>query len=161
MGLLLAFSLILSYVEVLIPFQVGIPGVKLGLANLAVLLCLYLLGSRQALILTLTKAVISGFLFGSLSMILYSIAGAFFSFCTMALMKKSKAFHLPVVSAIGGVMHNVGQLLVAAMVIQTYGILYYIPILLIAGLVTGILIGMVTSLVMPYCKKIFERSAQI
>ncbi len=107
--------------------------------------------------LTITKAVVSGFLFGSLSMILYSIAGALFSFCTMAFMQKSNKFHLPVVSAIGGVMHNAGQLFIAFLVIQTYGIFYYIPVLIISGLITGILIGSVASLMMPYLKKILKR----
>ena len=161
MGLLLAFALILSYVEVLIPFQVGIPGIKLGLSNLAVVLCLYLLGEKEALLLTLTKAVLSGFMFGSLSMILYSLAGAFLSFLVMAVMKKWESFHLPVVSSVGGVMHNAGQLLVAWFTIRTYGIFYYVPVLLVAGLVTGILIGVVAALVMPYIKKILERGGKI
>ena len=161
MGLLLAFALILSYVEVLIPFQVGIPGIKLGLSNLAVVLCLYLLGEKEALLLTLTKAVLSGFMFGSLSMMLYSLAGAFLSFLVMAVMKKCESFHLPVVSSVGGVMHNAGQLLVAWFAIRTYGIFYYVPVLLVAGLVTGILIGVVAALVMPYIKKILERGGKI
>ena len=80
MGLLLAFALILSYIESLIPFSFGVPGIKLGLANLSVLICLYLIGCRQALYLTVSKAVICGFLFGSLSVILYSLAGSLLSF---------------------------------------------------------------------------------
>ena len=161
LGLLLAFSLILSYIEVLLPLQTGIPGMKLGLANLAVLLCLYLFGAREALLLTITKAVISGFLFGSFSMIIYSVAGAVFSFCAMALMKKCDKVHIPIVSAVGGVMHNTGQLLVAYLTVQTYGVLYYIPFLLIAGLITGILIGMAASLLLPYIKKILKRGTQL
>ena len=160
-GLLLAFSLILSYIEVLIPFQTGIPGLKLGFANLAVLLCLYLIGYREAMLLTLVKAIFTGFLFGNLSVIIYSLSGAFFSCIAMILMKKSNYFHLPVVSAIGGVMHNAGQLLIAFLMIQTYGIVYYIPVLLVSGLLTGILIGSVASLLLPYLKKILERGAQI
>ncbi len=161
MGLLLAFSLILSYIEVLIPFQPGIPGIKLGLANLAVLLCLYLIGIREAILLTLVKAVITGFLFGNLSMIMYSLSGAFFSIIIMILMKKSGMFHLPVISAMGGVMHNVGQLLIAYVTVQTYGIVYYIPILLIAGLLTGILLGTVATLLLPYLQKILKRGMQL
>ncbi len=161
MGLLLAFSLILSYIEVLIPFQPGIPGIKLGLANLAVLLCLYLIGVREAILLTLVKAVITGFLFGNLSMIMYSLSGAFFSIIIMILMKKSGMFHLPVISAMGGVMHNVGQLLIAYVTVQTYGIVYYIPILLIAGLLTGILLGTVATLLLPYLQKILKRGMQL
>ncbi len=154
LGLLLAFALILSYVEVLIPFQIGIPGVKLGLANLAVVLCLYLFGWREALFLTAGKALLSGLLFGNLFMILYSFTGAVVSAAVMAGLKASGGFHLPVVSAAGGVAHNMGQLLVAALVVKTYGVFYYMPALILAGLLTGILIGMVCSLVLPYIRRI-------
>lgn len=101
MGLLLAFALILSYIENLIPFSFGVPGIKLGLANLSVLLCLYLIGGRQALYLTVSKAVICGFLFGSLSVILYSLAGSLLSLLIMEVMAGSGKFHLPVISAAG------------------------------------------------------------
>lgn len=157
MGLLLAFALILSYIETLIPLNVGIPGIKLGLANLAVLLCLYLFDWKEALLLTTIKALLSGLLFGNLFMIIYSLAGACLSCLTMIVMKKSQWFHVPVVSAAGGVMHNAGQLLVAAFVVKTYGIFYYIPILIIAGLILGLIIGSVASLVLPYIKNILEK----
>lgn len=157
LGLLLAFALILSYIEILIPFSFGIPGIKLGLANLAVILALYLIGYREAFLLTIVKALLCGFLFGNMTMILYSLSGAVFSFLIMAAMRKSNRFHLPIVSAAGGVMHNTGQLLVAYYTVQTYGIFYYVPALLLAGLITGILIGIIGSLVLPYIKKIIER----
>lgn len=153
-GLLLAFALILSYIETLIPFQSGIPGIKLGLANLAVLLCLYLLDWREALLLSTLKALLSGLLFGNLFMMIYSLAGAWLSCITMILMKKSGWFHLPVVSASGGVMHNIGQLMVAAFVVKTYGILYYVPILIVAGLIVGFMIGIAASAVLPYIRNI-------
>lgn len=161
LGLLLAFALILSYIEALLPLQVGIPGVKLGLANLAVLLCLYLFTSKEALILTVVKAVLSGLLFGNLYMILYSVAGAVLSCIIMAIMVRSDKFHIPIVSAIGGVMHNIGQLVVAYITVQTYGVLYYVPFLLIAGIVTGVVIGATASLVLPYIKKVIERSERV
>lgn len=161
MGLLLAFALILSYIETLIPFQFGLPGIKLGLANLAVILALYLLGFREAFLLTVVKAVLCGFLFGNLTMIIYSLAGAVISFFTMALMVKSDRFHLPVISAAGGVMHNAGQLAVAYIMVSTYGIFYYVPILILAGLLTGILIGITASVVMPYIKKVIERGSRL
>ena len=157
MGLLLAFALILSYIELLIPFQPGIPGVKLGLSNLAVVLCLYLFGWRKALLLTVVKAIFSGLLFGNLFMILYSLAGAVFSALIMILLKKSGSFHIPVVSGAGGVAHNLGQLLVAMRVAETYGILYYMPMLIIAGLVTGLLIGITAALVLPYLQNILAK----
>jgi len=154
MGLLLALALILSYVEVLIPFQSGIPGIKLGLANLAVVLCLYLLGWKDALLLTVVKALLAGFLFGNLSMILYALVGAFVSALVMILLRRAGGFHLPAVSAAGGVAHNMGQLLVAAFAVETYGVFYYIPVLLVAGMATGILIGIASSLVLPYIRRI-------
>ena len=83
----------------------------------------------------------------------YNLAGALISFFTMALMKKSGRFHLPVISAVGGAMHNTGQLLVACVIVSTYGIVYYIPFLLIAGLGTGMLIGSVAVLVLPAARK--------
>ena len=153
-GLLMAMALILSYVENLISFQPGIPGIKIGLANLAVLLCLYLFGAKEAFFLTLTKAVVSGFLFGSLFTVIYSLAGAAASAAAMILLKKSNLFHMPVVSAVGGIMHNMGQLLVAFFVVVTYSVFYYLPVLIISGLVTGIVIGAVAVLVLPYIQKI-------
>lgn len=161
MGLFLAFALILSYVETLIPFAVGIPGIKLGLANLAVVLCLYLLGFKSALLLTIVKAVLSGILFGNLFMIAYSLAGAVLSLLVMAFFQKKGIFHMPVVSAAGGIMHNMGQLLVAYFVVETYGIVYYMPALIIAGLITGVMIGIVATLVLPYLQKILGKGAAL
>lgn len=157
MGLLTALALILSYVENLISFQPGIPGVKIGLANLAVLICLYLFGWREAVILTIVKAVVSGLLFGNLFMIAYSLSGALFSAITMILLKKSGLFHVPVVSAAGGVMHNMGQLLIALLVVETYSVVYYMPVLILSGLITGIVIGMAASLVLPYIQNILKK----
>lgn len=154
LGLLTAFALILSYIETLIPFQTGIPGIKIGLANLAVVLCLYLFGWREAVLLTTVKAVVSGLLFGNLFMIAYSLAGALISVFSMILMKKSSWFHVPVVSAAGGIMHNMGQLLVAIFIVETYSVVYYMPVLILAGLVTGIVIGMTASLVLPYIQQV-------
>jgi heptaprenyl diphosphate synthase len=161
LGMLLAFALILSYIEAVLPLSFGIPGIKLGLANLAVVLALYLLGTGSALLLTIMKALLAGFMFGNMTMLLYSLAGALWSFMIMAWMKKSDRFHLPVVSAAGGVMHNIGQILVAYLTVKTYGILYYIPILILAGLVTGILIGITADLVKPYAQKIMEKGNRL
>ena len=157
LGLLLAFALILSYIETLIPFQTGIPGVKLGLANLAVVLSLYLFTWKEAILLTTLKAVLSGLMFGNLFMIIYSLAGALISCMIMILLKKTGGFHVPIVSVAGGVMHNMGQLLVAVFVVETYSIFYYIPVLMIAGLITGLVIGSVAALVLPYIQNIVSK----
>lgn len=161
MGLLLAFAFILSYIEMLLPLQVGIPGVKLGLANMAVLLCLYLFDTFSAFLLTVSKAVLTGFLFGNLSMIIYSLAGAIFSFIVMLLLKKSGRFHIPVISAMGGVAHNAAQLLIAYFMIETYAIIYYVPILIVSGLVTGILIGITVNLLLPLLRKVINRGGNL
>ncbi len=157
MGLLLAFALILSYVESLLPLQTGIPGAKLGLANLAVILCLYLLGWREAVLLTTLKALLAGFLFGNLLMIAYSLAGAWTSVLVMILLKKTKWFHIPVVSGAGGVAHNMGQLIVAVFTVNTYGVFYYMPMLTLTGLLTGLVNGFAAALLLPYIKKIMAK----
>ena len=157
MGLLTALALILSYVENLISFQPGIPGIKIGLANLAVLICLYLFSWREAMVLTIVKAVVRGLLFGNLFMIAYSLAGALVSALTMIFLKKSGLFHVPVVSAAGGVMHNMGQLLVALFVVETYSVVYYMPVLILSGLAAGIVIGMAAALVLPYIQNILKK----
>ncbi len=156
MGLLLAFALILSYVESMIPFFFGIPGMKLGLANLAVLLTLYLFGAKEALGINLGRIMIASFLFGNMSMLLYSAAGGLVSFGVMFLMKRTDRFSMSGVSMGGGVFHNVGQLCMALFVTKTIGILYYMPVLLIAGIVTGFLNGSIATAVyshLPFSDK--------
>lgn len=143
LGLLLAFALILGYVETLIPLPFGVPGMKLGLPNLAVLLALYLLGAKEALLLNTARVCLSAFLFGSLSSLLYSLAGAIFSFLIMALLKKSSCFSVCGVSCAGGIAHNAAQLFVAVLITETVRILYYIPPLAACGCLTGFVMGLV------------------
>lgn len=140
-GVFTALALIFSYVESLIPFQIGIPGVKLGLANLIIVIALYKMSLREAYLLSVTRVVLAGLIFGSMFSILYSLAGALLSLTVMAPLKKSGGFSILGVSIAGGVMHNVGQLIVAMFVVQTFSVSYYIPVLLIAGLITGLVIG--------------------
>ena len=140
-GVLIALAFVFGYVEALIPFSFAIPGMKVGLANLVVVWALYALGPYEALAVNGMRILLSGFLFGNLSMILYSLAGAAMSFVCMYLAKKSGAFTILGVSIVGGVTHNVGQLLVAMAVLETKSLIYYGPVLLAAGLVTGAVIG--------------------
>lgn len=144
LGLLTSLALIAGYIELLIPIPVGIPGVKPGLANLMIVWALYAMGPLEALAVNGMRILLSGFLFGNLSMILYSLAGAFSSFVCMYLAKKSGRFSMIGVSIIGGVTHNAGQLLTAMMVLETKSLIYYGPVLLAAGLITGFLIGVLT-----------------
>ena len=155
-GLLLATALVLSYIETLIPFFFGVPGMKLGLPNLAVLLALLLYGWREALLINVLRIVLTGFLFGNLFSILFSLAGAAASVVVMMLLVKRKIFGIAGISIAGGVSHNIGQLFVAAFVVKTSGILYYAAPLIIAGTVTGFLIGIVTAGVAPYLKKAMD-----
>ncbi len=156
--MLLAFALILGYVETLIPFTFGIPGIKLGLANLAVVLALYLSGGREAFLIDILRIVLGGFLFGNMYSILYSMAGGLLSFFLMLLLKRTGRFGIPGVSMAGGVSHNIGQLIVAAFVVETKGLFYYMPILLAAGLLTGFLIGALSVGVLPRVSRLLAGS---
>ncbi|MDY5985597.1 MAG: Gx transporter family protein [Lachnoclostridium sp.] len=140
-GVFVALALIFSYVESLIPIQIGIPGVKLGLANLIIVIALYKMSLKEAYLLSVTRVVLSGFIFGNLFSILYSLAGGLLSLSVMALLKKHGDFSVIGISIAGGVSHNIGQLAIAMVVVETFSVVYYIPVLLIAGLITGLLIG--------------------
>lgn len=144
LGLFLALALICSYIESLIPFYFGIPGVKLGLANIVVVLMLYCTGAKSALAVSVLRILLSGFLFGNMFSILYSLAGGLASFLCMVLLKRSGRFRIISVSAAGGVTHNLGQIAVAAAVVENRSLFYYYPVLFIAGTLTGIVIGIAT-----------------
>ncbi len=142
LGMLLAFALILGYVESLLPLPFGIPGMKLGLPNLSVLLTLYLFGGREALAVNLTRVMLSGFLFGNFSTVLYSLSGALFSFLIMSIGKRIKGLSITGVSVAGGCAHNLAQVMVAVLVTSTGQILYYLPPLIACGSLTGFGLGL-------------------
>lgn len=144
LGLLTSLALIVSYVEFLIPIPMGIPGVKPGLANLVIVWALYTMKPGEALLVNIMRILLAGFLFGNLSMILYSVAGALASFLAMYLVKKSGWLNVTGVSIVGGILHNMGQLALAAAVLETSSLVYYAPVLVGAGAVTGFLIGAVS-----------------
>lgn len=143
MGVFLALALICSYVESLIPISFGIPGVKLGLTNIVVVLMLYCIGAKEALAVSVCRIVLAGFLFGNLFSILYSLAGGLLSFLIMWAVKRTGKLGILPVSVCGGIFHNIGQLAVAALVVENYNVFYYLPVLLFAGAVTGLAIGVV------------------
>lgn len=153
LGLLLTLALILSYVELLIPMFVAIPGVKLGLANLVVLICLYIYPAKYAFFISGMRVVLAGLLFGTMFSVMYSLAGAVLSFVVMILAKKVFKLGILGVSILGGVFHNVGQLLVAITVVSNYRIGYLFPYLLLSGILTGAIIGFIANAVVPYLKK--------
>ena len=156
LGVLLCFALILSYVESLVPFSFGVPGAKLGLANLAVVLVLYRYGWREAILLNVMRVVLAGFIFGNLFMVMYSLAGAVCSFMAMCAFKKTGKFGMAGVSMAGGIFHNVGQAAVAVFVTETAGVVYYLPALMAAGVATGLVIGIAAREVTVYAKKAFK-----
>lgn len=151
-----AFAIVLSYVESFIPVA-GIPGVKLGIANLAIILVMYFLGTKAAGLVNVVRIVVVGFMFGNLFSILFSIAGALFSIGAMAVVKKTDKFKLQTVSVAGGVAHNIGQLIVAVFVVDNYSVIYYVPALIISGIVTGIVVGIVADIIYNRTKSIINK----
>ena len=152
-GMFTALALIFGYVESLVPISFGIPGVKLGLANLAVVIVLYLMDVKSAYLLSVLRIVLSGFLFGNLFGILYSLAGGLLSLSVMILLKKTNAFSVVGVSVAGAVCHNIGQLIVATIVLESVSIANYLPVLMIAGIITGFVIGIIALETMKRLKK--------
>ena len=155
-GLLAALAFGLSYIEFLLPSfdAVGIPGFKLGLANLAVMLALYRIGPGSAAAVSGVRLVLSLLLFGSVTGFLYSVAGAVLSLAGMILLRKTDRFGVLGVSVAGGVLHNVGQILCAMAVLGTAGIVSYLPVLLVTGAVTGAVNGGVLRMIL---KRIGEK----
>lgn len=157
LGLFLALALICSYVESLIPFYFGIPGVKLGLTNMVVILVLYQIGAKEALAISVMRVLLAGFLFGNMYSILYSLAGGMLSFLIMYLLKKTKQLGVLPISVAGGLFHNVGQILMAAVTVENVNIMYYLPVLLIAGFITGLLIGILSQEIIIRTRGMFNQ----
>lgn len=143
-GVFTALALIFSYVESLIPINFGIPGVKLGLANLITLIALYKMSVKEAFLISIARVILSGFIFGNLFAILYSLAGGLLSLAIMTWFKRSNKFSIYGISMAGGVFHNVGQLMMAILVVESVTIAGYLPVLLVSGLLTGLVIGAVS-----------------
>ena len=142
MALFISLALILSYLESQIPSFVAIPGIKIGLANIVVVFALYKLGGREAGILSLVRVFAVSLLFGTGASFLYSLAGATLSLASMLLLKKLHMFSQVAVSVAGGVMHNVGQIAMACMLLETNVIVYYLPFLILSGTIAGVAIGL-------------------
>ena len=153
-GVFTSLALILSYVELLIPINFGIPGMKLGLANLLVVILLYKGCPRDALLLSVIRILLSGLIFGNMFSIFYSLGGGLLSLAVMVYLKKTGQFTVAGISIGGGASHNVGQLLVAMFVVQTYQVGYYLPVLLIAGVITGAVIGILSAEVLKRTQSI-------
>ena len=148
LALLTALSMILSYIEGLLPAFVAIPGIKVGLANLAVVLALYRLGWREAVCVSLVRVLCLSLLFGNAASLAYSIAGAALSLAGMVILKKTMRFSPLAVSVTGGVLHNMGQLLMACVLLSTTALRYYLPFLLLGGILAGIVIGVISAILL-------------
>ena len=145
LGLFTAFAMILSFVESQIPSPVNgiIPGVKLGLPNIAIIIVLYRFGFKEAFIVSMLRVLLTSLLFGNAETMLFSIAGAILSFTVMYLLKKQ--FDIVTVSIVGGVTHNIGQIFMAIIITDTPALLSWIPFLMITGIVAGVVVGLVSS----------------
>ena len=147
-ALLAALALIFSYIEILIPFSPAIPGIKLGIANLVVIVALYHMGLKYAITINVVRIFIAGLLFSGVFSIIYSLAGAILSMTVMVLLKKTGLFSVAGVSMAGGVAHNLGQILAAAFLVSNLSIFIYFPVLIFSGLISGALIGIVAYIIL-------------
>lgn len=143
-----ALALIFSYVEAIIPYNPGIPGVKLGIANVVTVVALYKFGWKEAVSVSIIRIVIAGLLFNGVFGMLYSLAGAAFSLAGMIVLRKTGLFSVTGVSMAAGVLHNLGQLLVAAALIEDLSIFFYFPVLLFSGIAAGILVGIIAQMIL-------------
>lgn len=146
-GVLLALAIVLSFIETMIPLPVPVPGIKLGLSNLVTIVGLYVLGIPGAVSVTILRVLLVGFTFGNAYSMTYGLSGSIFSLLMMSLGKKSGWFSQTGISILGGVFHNIGQITFAVLVTKTLALYSYLPVLLIAGCLTGAVIGIVGSLV--------------
>lgn len=147
LGLTIALAMIMSYIEALVPISFAVPGIKMGLANIVIIFVLYKIGTKEAILVSLIRVILVSLLFSNVMAMAYSIAGAVLSLSVMWLLKKTDKFSFVGVSIAGGIMHNVGQIIMAVILLGTEQIALYLPVLIITGTVTGVVIGIVSGLV--------------
>ena len=145
-------AMILSFVESRIPAFVAIPGVKVGLANIAVIFALYKMGWREAIAVSVIRVLLVALLFGSVVSLAYSIAGAIISLSLMILLRKIGIFTEVAVSVVGGITHNIGQILIAFLLLETKVVFYYLPFLMVSGVIAGIAVGIASALLIKRIK---------
>lgn len=155
LGLMAALALILSYVEALFPpIYAAVPGIKVGLPNIVIIFMLYRFGLKEAAAVSLVRLAAVALLFGSVMTLAYSLAGAVLSLTLMALCKRFNIFTTVGVSVVGGVSHNLGQIIVAMIVMETAQIGYYMAVLAITGTIAGVFIGLAGNLLLKYMKNV-------
>ena len=155
LSVIVAVGMVLSYIEARMPPFVAIPGVKLGLANTATVFALYMLGVSDAALVSILRVTLSSMLFGSTLSLFYSLVGALFSFAIMLVCRYALRFSPIGVSALGGVFHNLGQTVTAAIVLKSLGVFFYFPVLIISGILAGVLIGTVSGMIVKRLEKSF------
>lgn len=153
-GMLIALAFIFSYLESMLPLQLPVPGMKLGLANIVVVTALYCWGEKEALFLSVIRMFLVSITFGNIAALIYSLAGGVLSLAMMVLARRLRWFDTIGVSVVGGVFHNVGQILAAIVILETGKLVYYLPVLIVSGVVTGALIGIVGGELVKRIKKI-------
>lgn len=144
-GLLVALAMVLSWIECRFGFTMMVPGMKLGLTNLVVLLALYKIGYKDAIIINFIRILLVSMTFGNMFSFLYSLAGGLLSGIVMIILKKTDKINLVTVSVVGGIFHNVGQIIVAMVVMNTVHIAYYLAVLWVSGIVAGVIIGILSA----------------
>lgn len=154
LGLTIALAMIMSYIEALVPLSFAVPGIKMGLANIVIIFVLYKIGTKEAILVSLIRVILVSLLFSNVMAMAYSIAGAALSLSVMWLLKKTDKFSVIGVSIAGGIMHNVGQIIMAVILLGTEQIALYLPVLIITGTATGVVIGIVSGLVINRFKNI-------
>ncbi|MBQ0065157.1 MAG: Gx transporter family protein [Firmicutes bacterium] len=144
-SMMVALAMLLSWLEAQIPPLMAIPGMKLGLTNLVVLVALYKLGIKDAFLINIVRILLVGFTFGNFYSMSYALAGGIVSFLGMLVTYKVLKLNITAVSMTGGIMHNVGQILIAMFVVSSTKMLYYLPFLWASGIVAGCVIGIISS----------------
>ena len=152
-ALFASLALIFSYIEAILPAAPGIPGIKLGIANLVVIIAMYRLDLRYALVINLIRILLAGFMFNGLYGAVYSLCGCLVSYVVMCILYKSGLFSVIGVSMGGGAAHNIGQLCIAAVLVSSPQIFYYLPVLILSGTVSGILIGWLGRVLLEHIPK--------
>lgn len=152
-AIFITLALVISYVDSLIPLAIMVPGIKIGLANIVIILSLYMIGEKETILISTIRVILSSLLFGTMLTFAYSMTGAILSFIIMVILKKKTTLATMTISIIGAVSHNIGQIIMAVIIMSTKEIIYYLPILMITGVISGTIIGILSSLLIQFTKK--------
>lgn len=155
-ALSVALAFVLSFFESLVPVNIGVPGVKPGIANVVVLAALYLLPKRDAFFISMVRILISGLVFSGAFSLVYSFAGGLLSFFVMITAMKCRDLSITGVSVLGALSHNAAQILVAAIVMNTYRIAYYLPVLLISAAIAGVAVGVLGGIIVKRLERVVK-----